>query len=185
MKTRLARDIGTVAATWWFRHQVGALLRRIGDDPRWETWLAVAPNYRGLRSRVWPAHLPRMAQGAGDLGARMGRVFRALPPGPAIIIGADIPGIRAQHLAEAFGQLGRHDAVLGPAPDGGYWLVGLARGRQAAPAGLFDGVRWSSPHALADTVASLRGQRIAYPATLRDVDTAADLKALSSNRGSG
>src|SRR5262249_22316747 len=56
--------------------------------------------------------------------------------------------------AAAFRALGNHDAVLGPARDGGYWLIGLRRSRPL-PAGFLDGVRWSTPHALADTRASL------------------------------
>ncbi|WP_425093059.1 TIGR04282 family arsenosugar biosynthesis glycosyltransferase [Tropicimonas sp. S265A] len=173
VKTRLGRDIGMVAAAWWFRHQSARLIRRL-TDRRWRLVLAVSPDVEGLASRVWPETLARVPQGAGDLGDRMGRVFRSLPPGPVVIIGADIPDIAPPHIAEAFNALGQADAVLGPAPDGGYWLVGLAR-RQAVPARLFDGVRWSTAHARLDTEASMFGLRIARVATLRDVDTAADL----------
>jgi len=171
VKTRLARDIGTVPAAWWFRHQALSLLRRM-DDPRWRLWLAVSPDREGLESRFWPAHLPRVPQGRGDLGDRMARVFGTLPPGPSLIIGADIPGIRPAHIERAFRALGNQDAVFGPAEDGGYWLVGL-KGRPTPP--LFQGVRWSTEHALADSCATLRGKRIALIDTLRDVDTAADL----------
>ena len=174
VKTRLGRDIGMVPAAWWFRHQVRGLLRRI-DDPRWQTVLAVAPDRAGMMSRVWPAHLPRIAQGGGDLGARMGRALRRAPKGPVCIIGGDIPDITPPRIAEAFRALGSHDAVFGPAPDGGFWLIGHRRTR-ALPAQLFANVRWSSAHALADTAATLRGHSIARVATLRDVDTVADLK---------
>ena len=63
VKSRLGRDIGMVAAAWWFRHQVARLLRDV-EDPRWQVVLAVSPDHAGLNSRVWPAHLPRVAQGA-------------------------------------------------------------------------------------------------------------------------
>ncbi|WP_299413973.1 TIGR04282 family arsenosugar biosynthesis glycosyltransferase [uncultured Sulfitobacter sp.] len=174
VKTRLGRDIGIVAATWWFRHQARRLLRRI-DDPRWDVVLAVAPDHAGMISPVWPARFRRVAQGRGDLGARMGRALRGAPTGPVCVIGGDIPDITAARVAQAFAALGSHDAVFGPAPDGGFWLVGLRRMR-AVPPSLFANVRWSSPHALADTVATLPEHRIAYVATLQDVDTAADLK---------
>ena len=105
----------------------------------------------------------------------MGRLLRGAPPGPVCIVGADIPGIRRHHIARAFAALGRHDAVFGPAQDGGYWLVGLRRTR-AVPATLFQGVRWSSRTALADTVATLGACRVAHIDTLRDVDVAADLR---------
>jgi glycosyltransferase A (GT-A) superfamily protein (DUF2064 family) len=66
--------------------------------------------------------------------------------------------------------LGAADAVLGPATDGGYWLVGLKRlPKILSP---FADVRWSGPHSLADTIANLKGKRVAYAATLCDVDTA-------------
>lgn len=104
----------------------------------------------------------------------MGRIFRSLPPGPVCIIGADIPGLQRHHIARAFHALGNSDAVFGPAPDGGYWLVGLKR-VAAVPATLFESVRWSTEHALADTVASLGGLRIAEIDVLRDVDDVADL----------
>ena len=173
VKTRLGREIGMVAAAWWFRHQVARLLRRI-EDPRWRLVLAVSPDTEGLQSRVWPAHLPRVPQGQGTLGDRMARLLHGLPPGPVCIIGADIPGIGRAHIARAFAALGRHDAVIGPAPDGGYWLIGLRRTR-AVPARLFDGVRWSGPHARADTLAGLRDRRVALIDRLRDVDEARDL----------
>ncbi|WP_080456708.1 TIGR04282 family arsenosugar biosynthesis glycosyltransferase [Roseovarius sp. A-2] len=178
VKTRLGRDIGMTAAAWWFRHQVARLLREV-EDPRWHLSLAVSPDRVGMTSRVWPAHLPRLPQGPGNLGDRMGRLLRNAPPGPVCIIGADIPGIRAAHIARAFDALGRHDALVGPAHDGGFWLIGLRRtGR--VPDGLFQGVRWSTAYALRDTIDSLDGQRVALTDQLRDIDTAADLRALRS-----
>lgn len=171
IKTRLGRDIGMAAAAGWFRRQTARLLREV-IDPRWETILAVSPD-TAIASRAWPGGIARYPQGAGDLGARMGRALRAAP-GPAIVIGADIPDIRRHHIAEAFTALRQSPAVIGPAADGGYWLVGLRHG-SLAPRGAFDKVRWSSRHALTDTLRSLRPLRTAQLETLRDVDTVADL----------
>lgn len=172
VKTRLARDIGTIAAAWWFRHQCGRLLRRVGRDPRWRTVLAVSPDHEGLMSRCWPSGLVRWPQGAGDLGDRMGRALNGL--GPVIVIGADVPGIRAGHIAKAFRLLGEHDAVIGPASDGGYWLIGL-RGNRKPPVGFLSNVRWSTQYALEDTLASMPGLSVAKTDILGDVDTARDL----------
>lgn len=170
VKTRLGRDIGMTRAAWWFRHQTACLLRRI-EDPRWDVVLAVSPDVEGLTSRVWPTHLPRLAQGRGDLGDRMGRIIHGFAPQPICIIGADIPSITTPAIVRAFKALGDHDAVFGPAPDGGYWLVGARIWRPA----MFRQVRWSSRHALADTRASFKGLRLAQVDSLRDVDTVADL----------
>lgn len=174
-KTRLGREIGMTAAAWWYRHQTARLLRHVARDPRWRTVLAVSPDREGLTSRIWPPNLVRWPQGRGDLGDRMRRAFLEMPPGPVIIIGSDIPGITPARIARAFHRLGSADAVIGPSPDGGYWLIGLKRGAQAIPAGLFQGVRWSSPETTADTLASLKPLAIAQADTLGDVDTAADL----------
>jgi rSAM/selenodomain-associated transferase 1 len=175
-KMRLARDIGVAGATRFARHAAAALLQRVGRDRRWQTVLAVAPD-AGTRSRAWPRGLARMPQGGGDLGRRMQRIFDCRHAGPVLIAGTDVPGIRPAHIAEAFRLLGRHDAVFGPAADGGYWLVGLRRRpRLLRP---FTGVRWSSRHALADTLANLRGCTVAFLATLSDVDDVGDLRGVA------
>ena len=80
-----------------------------------------------------------------------------------------------EHIAQAFGALGIVPSVLGPATDGGFWLVGL-RHPARGPSGLFQGVRWSHPETLADTAPTLP-QPVARAAWLGDVDTAADLEA--------
>ena len=180
VKTRLAgglargdSGIGTVGATRFYRTALRHTLVRLGTDPRWQTYLAVSPG-SALMEGCWPSWpiLMRVPQGSGDLGARMQGLFDYLPPGPAILVGSDIPGIRPAHIAAAFRRLGQADAVFGPATDGGYWLVGLKRApRRLAP---FKGVPWSSAQTLAATCANLKGSAVALTSTLSDVDTAAD-----------
>ena len=168
VKSRLARDIGAVEAVRFYRVATAALLRRLADDRRWQCILAVTPEAE-LSARLWPADLARIAQGRGDLGDRMQAVFDSLPPGPVAIIGSDIPALDRRHVAAAFALLGGHDAVFGPAADGGYWLVGLRR-RPRVPR-IFANVRWSGPYALADTLANCRDLRVGFLETLHDVDT--------------
>jgi hypothetical protein len=170
-KTRLAAALGVATALLFARVSTATLLRRVARDARWHTTVAVAPD-SGRRSRVWPYGLALEPQGGGDLGRRMQRIFDRAGPGPVVIVGTDVPQVTRADVAAAFRLLGRCDAVFGPADDGGYWLVGLRRRpRVLRP---FGGVRWSSPHALADTLANLRGRPIARVAALSDVDTPAD-----------
>jgi len=174
VKTRLGADIGMIEAAWWYRHQVACMIRRL-DSPKWTLWMAVTPD-TALRSPVWSSRIPRVAQGSGDLGERMLRLLGGAPKGPTVIVGTDIPGLKAAHIARAFHLLGDNDAVFGPCLDGGYWLVGLKRNTSPSPT-MFRNVRWSTPYALADSVATLSGRRVAMADTLADVDTAADLSA--------
>ncbi len=168
-KRRLAAGIGATEALRFYRLTLAGLLRRLGDDPRWTTWLCITPD--GERDSPAFRRLPnRMPQGAGDLGARMTRPFHRLPPGPVVLVGSDIPGLEARHVWRAFGLLGTHELVFGPAADGGFWLVG-ARRRRALPPALFAGVRWSTPTVLADTMRGLpAGLACALADTLEDVD---------------
>ena len=177
VKTRLARGIGAVSAAWWFRRESTDMIRRL-RDPRWQLVLAIAPD-KALSGRMWPADLLRIPQGGGELGPRMARALRSSPRAPVCVIGADIPGVTRLHIARAFTLLGRHDAVFGAAEDGGFWLVGLKRGALAHP-DMFGTARWSTEHALADSVAALGRWRIVFADTLADVDERADLEKASA-----
>jgi uncharacterized protein len=173
VKTRLARGIGPVQATALYRRMSGRAIRLLSADARWTTVLAVTPG--GADAPEWSPAPMRMDQGRGDLGVRMLKAFESLPPGPAVLAGTDIPDIAPAHVWEAFQALGRADVVFGPGEDGGFWLVGLAR-RRPVP-GLFGNVRWSTPHALADSRASVpRRMRVAEVAVLPDIDTVEDLR---------
>ncbi|WP_298496915.1 TIGR04282 family arsenosugar biosynthesis glycosyltransferase [uncultured Maritimibacter sp.] len=173
VKTRLARDIGSLEAALWTRRRLARIAAGL-TSPLWTTTLAVAPD-QATASALLPA-LPRIPQGPGDLGTRMARVFRILPPGPILIIGTDIPDITRPILTDAFHALARHRTVIGPASDGGFWGVGLDT-RRRVPADLFTDVRWSTEHALADTLVTLPQPELL--STLNDVDTAADLARLT------
>lgn len=191
VKRRLAADIGAVGALRFHSKMQAQIAQGIGQGKKWKTWVAMTPDIRiknSFSSRTGFAFLP---QGRGDLGRRMAHCFHALPPGPAVLVGSDIPDISPAHISRAFNELGRKDAVFGPARDGGYWLIGLKRLRAVGgPHGrkLFNGVRWSSPHALADTLLALGPQtRIGFVDMLTDIDSGADYhhwrRLCSSRRG--
>ncbi len=167
VKTRLARDIGAVKATGFYRRTLANVSARLANDPRWNTLISVSPD-TSIGSPAWPPGPDLIGQGDGDLGARMQRVFDCLPKGPVVIIGTDIPEISNRHISRAFAALGAHDAVLGPCEDGGYWLVGQRRTPKIL--NIFAGVRWSSPHTLDDTLTNLRRSRVSLIDHLGDVD---------------
>ena len=106
-------------------------------------------------------------QGDGDLGVRLARAAAEVP---VLLLGADIPGLRPGHLLAAAAVLRDHPAVIGPAMDGGYWLLGLA----VPMPHLFSDVDWGSASVLATTLARLpAGTR--QLARLSDLDTPDDL----------
>ena len=176
-KRRLARDIGAVAAQRFYIATMMAVVRRLARDRRWRTVLAVT----GGAAR-WPGGVARTEQVSGPLGRRMDRAIRGMPPGPVVLVGTDIPDLGPRHVAQAFRALGDHDAVFGPATDGGYYLVGM---RRCPFQPRLDGpVRWSTAHALADTLALFDPRvRVAMVETLADVDDGADLARWQARGG--
>jgi rSAM/selenodomain-associated transferase 1 len=176
VKTRLAFDIGAHKAWSFYRHNLNSIVNSLAKSSGWTTWLSVSPDASINKNHMWPAKVPRIPQGLGSLGQRMDKIMQQTPIGPVVIIGADIPEIDAVHITDAFQLLGHNDVVLGPAQDGGYWLVGQRRRPRIIP--LFDNVRWSSPHALADTVLNIPHlASTGYAMKLSDIDDGNAYKA--------
>lgn len=177
VKTRLARALGPTAACAAYRALVESLLRRLAglpnvvlrftpDDARAEIAAWLAPGWRAA------------AQGAGDLGARLQTAFAAAFDAGArrvVVIGSDCPDVTEADVRQAWRALREHDVVVGPAHDGGYWLIGLRAPRPE----LFAGVAWSTSRVLEQTLAlaRARGLRVHRLRALRDVDTAGDWRA--------
>ena len=179
VKTRLASAIGSQAALRVYRRLAEHTLAeaRALEAEGVEVRIHHAPSGAGDDVRAWlgqgPVYLP---QAEGDLGVRMRDAFeRAFADGAdqVVIVGSDLPALSASLLRRAFGLLDESSAVLGPARDGGYWLLGM---RQMI-GGVFDGIRWSTPDVLAATLDRLRAADV-HPAmleTLADVDEVGDL----------
>lgn len=168
-KTRLIPAIGAAAAASLHRRlterAVATLratgrsieLRTTGADPnRFSTWLGDG--------------LSPTDQGEGDLGERLHRAA-ALPP--VILLGADVPDLQVWHLEAAALALETKPAVIGPAEDGGYYLLGLARPMPF----LFDAMPWGTERVLAETMARLDRHGVPYVTleTLADLDRPEDL----------
>ena len=178
VKSRLAAAVGQPAALAIY-HELLTITRTAAEAAEVPTtvWLADAtgPEPTDSEAGEW-AEMTTRCQQAGDLGERMTAAFAAAFAAGAsrvAIIGTDCPGLRAHHLIQAFALLVEHDVVLGPATDGGYYLLGL---RQPHPE-LFQNKAWSTDTVLADPVADAHrlGRRVALLPELRDVDTADDL----------
>lgn len=117
------------------------------------------------------------AQVSGHLGRRLAAFLtNHLPRGPVVVLGTDSPTVPLEHIEQAFHALERADVVLGPATDGGYYLLGCAH--RLLP--LFEGIAWSTPHVLAETVARLADPAwgLALLPPWYDVDTLDDWRML-------
>lgn len=169
-KSRLARDVGRVEAWRLYRMLSARTLWRL-RDPRWSVEVAITPDRAeaGKAPLGWP-RTARRGQGGGGLGVRLERVF-AGASGPIAVVGTDAPDISRALIAAAFRAVSRSGAAIGPAEDGGFWLLAL-NARRARRLDL-TGVRWSGPHALADTLERI-GPAERLP-MLIDIDDGRDL----------
>jgi rSAM/selenodomain-associated transferase 1 len=127
--------------------------------------------------RRWLGHqLDYRQQARGDLGSRMLAAFeQAAADGmrATVIVGSDIPALTASLIDEAFVHLAAHPLVIGPAKDGGYYLIGM---RRVWPE-LFRGIPWSSQSVLPRTLDRARTLGLGFHllSTLGDVDRPEDL----------
>jgi hypothetical protein len=158
MVERMARFAATYPVTLEIRYAGG-------NQQAMEDWLC--------------SDIPCLVQGEGDLGERMRRAFtQAFAQGAkqVVLIGADCPGLTTAHFAQAFAALKKKDLVLGPAMDGGYYLIGL---NQPAPS-IFSEIPWGSEKVLAATLKRARGLALSTHTleALADVDRAEDLRHL-------
>lgn len=174
VKTRLARDIGIIPATNFYRQTLQILIRRLGNSRIWTTILATTPD-REYKNQILPHNLTRIPQGTGNLGKRFQRIFDTLAPNPILIVGSDIPSIRKEDIAEAFHRLAGKKAIVGPSVDGGFWLIGLRRNPRVS--NIFESIPWSSQKALIITLEKLSGLSLEIFKSLQDVDTQIDYES--------
>jgi rSAM/selenodomain-associated transferase 1 len=122
------------------------------------------------------------AQGEGDLGERLARASERAGS-PVLLIGADCPDLNRDRLGKAAAALGQHDAVIHPAEDGGYVLLGLRR----LDSSVFEGIHWSTSVVGAQTIARINalGWSLHVGETLRDVDEPENLLPLPGGERAG
>jgi len=179
VKTRLVPLLGEAAAAELHATLVRRALataREAGVGPV-SLWCAPDTGHPFFAACAAESGAVLQEQRGGHLGERMARAFeRLLANGPAILVGSDCPSLGAADLRAAASSLATHDAVIQPAEDGGYVLVGLSR---AVP-GLFERIRWGEASVMVDTRSRLRaaGARWREMPLRWDVDRPEDYRRL-------
>lgn len=175
-KTRLIPALGAVGAAQLQRQIVNYLLTRI-SSAHWQLEVHFTGCQLGEIQDWLGPDLRYCPQCEGGLGARLRYGFEGCferdERGCAIAIGADCPELSVEHIASAFDHLQTKDLVLGPATDGGYYLIGLSRLNPC----LFEGIDWSTSRVLAQTMEKARqhGLTMAKLPMLSDIDRPEDL----------
>ena len=176
VKTRLAATLGDVEALRIYRILLEKT-RAAALAVRASRWLFYSEEVE--REDDWAAaSFEKKVQCPGDLGARMEDAFRqafAAGATQALIIGSDCPGLDGALLRQAFEQLAHSDFVLGPTPDGGYYLLGMRRFEPS----VFRNIAWSTDAVRPGTLAAISagGWTCAELPILSDIDTEADWRA--------
>ena len=178
VKTRLAAAIGADRAASLYREWIGQVLRQLQPV---RGMVRLVGYFEGGQFETFAAWHDLVdlwrPQPEGHLGTRLEHGFQRAhrDAGPVLAIGTDCLEIDAGLVLDALAALESSDVVLGPAADGGYYLIGTSRHLP----GLFDEIRWSSPHASADQLARCRlhGWSTALLAQRGDIDTLEDWEA--------
>jgi rSAM/selenodomain-associated transferase 1 len=180
VKTRLAAETSVELAAELAEAMLRDIVRRASAIAA-ERWLVHAPNsVDGSWASLGLADWQLTPQGDGDLGCRLRRFAqRRLARGDCriVIIGSDSPTLPVSYLREAFAALEHADIVLGPAADGGYYLLGLTS--RLPP--IFEGIDWGTSEVLRQTVARLDGFKLALLPPWYDVDTLDDVRLLAGH----
>lgn len=178
VKTRLVPALGAPLAAELYRALAEIVLERTAPIAGgYDRACVFAPAGAGPEMRAWIPGERWTPQVDGDLGRRMEAAFEeAFRRGArrAVLIGSDAPWVDAALVKQAFDGLADADVVLGPAEDGGYYLVGLRRPQSA----LFREIPWSTPAVLPDTMraAAAQGLAVATLEALADIDDLDDLR---------
>lgn len=173
VKTRLAESIGKEAACEAYRMLTESLFRNLDKVEDNELEIKFTPDDSRDEVRPWLRDgWTSSPQGAGNLGDRLQRALEeAFTDGceRVAVIGSDCPDVTAQDVASAWRDLDRNDVILGPANDGGYWLIALKRPN----AKLFENIAWSTNRVLTQTIASGTGAGLVIKCLrmLTDIDT--------------
>lgn len=178
VKTRLARDIGWKNASLIYSEIAQSVIGKVSKSSEYKTLIFFDPPEKKEDVRRWlkNANLNLLPQEGNPLGERMLNAFEkafSLGAKSAVIIGTDCMEVSDKTVLEAFQALREVDAVLGPARDGGYYLLGLNR---AFP-WIFKDIKWSTSLVLSQTIKKIEEKKLRFKLlkTLTDIDTVRDL----------
>ena len=191
VKTRLTPDLSPGEAAAFHRAIAADIIAAHSDNPDFDTIVFFSPPDRKKDFADWLGPGAKFeAQEGADLGEREHNAFtRVLGAGKgfyydrAVLIGTDCPSLDNEKIERAFALLDDHDIVLGPAVDGGYYLLGLST---PGPE-LFSGIDWGTSEVLEKTIqaAKIAQLDIAMLDELYDVDTIDDLRRLEGDLKAG
>jgi len=177
VKTRLAKDVGSRKAAEIYRHVVACIMKRTRPSSvEFERVVLYDPPELLSDFETWLPGERYIAQRGHTIGERMDNAIRDLLEMGAektVITGADIPDLKSRIIMQAFSALRDADIVIGPAQDGGYYLIGM----KSPHPELFQNIPWSTEKVLEETLCKLRrlGLRLNLIETLSDVDAKEDL----------
>ena len=179
VKTRLARIVGPEQAAFLYQEMVETVVGKTGEGESRRV-LCFDPPEREADVRRWFPGLEMRPQSDGDLGQRMLHALQgSLISGSqrAVLVGTDCVALDRALVHEAFQRLERSDLVLGPAHDGGYYLIGMNQAHSV----LFTGIPWSTDQVLAATLAKAEAGRLQVELLkiLSDMDSSGDCLARS------
>lgn len=173
VKTRLAKTIGDFAALETYKilmkHTANVVEKSNAEKI---VFYSEYINYNDVWAKI---KCKKVKQSEGDLGEKMQTAFEyafELGYKKIVIIGSDVYSLKTEHIDSAFTQLETHDVVIGPAHDGGYYLLGL---NFIIPE-LFEQKKWGTSSVLENTLADLNELNVTLLEPLNDIDTYEDLK---------
>ena len=182
IKTRLAPEVSGDRITDLYKCFVADILSMLLDAGH-PVWICHDPPEAGPVMRAWLGdHLAYQPQIGKDLGEKMANAFATVFAAgikKAVLIGTDAPDLPSGYISRAFSALSEHDAVIGPAIDGGYYLIGFRA--DSFRTAIFENIPWSTPGVYAATIDRLSSSRsrVYLLPQWRDIDHYSDLCALA------
>ncbi|MEQ9620104.1 MAG: TIGR04282 family arsenosugar biosynthesis glycosyltransferase [Deltaproteobacteria bacterium] len=188
VKTRLAEDLGAERAAAIYSYMAETVINNVCNTANYWTEIFFDPPEKDKEIRSWLGNTPDsyLPQQGHTLGEKISNAFRTVFSGVsdrAVIIGTDCVDVSADTVAYAFECLRHHDLVVGPADDGGYYLLGL----KSYEPEIFRNIDWSTDQVLKQTIERIKERGLSFfmLETLMDIDTVFDLGPEFSTKAQG